>query len=155
MKGDVYYLKDPDGRIVGKFEMTGSYMDGRCYECNGWTGAPDYKEACDWSFFADTFCKWDGCTHWHFCGEDYDPDTKDELDSYYHICGDHCFLHHVRLMCFVWRLAEQVLVEDLEKEGIGNGNYTKQEYSGNEKLKHLVDFMLEGYSIEKEKKDDI
>jgi hypothetical protein len=151
MEGDIYYLKDSDGRIVGKFEMTDSYMSGRCYECNGWDLDED-RTPCDWSFFASVFCKWDGCTHWWFRGEDYDPDTKDEADAYYHICGDYCFLGHVRLMCFVWKLAELILVEDLKKDGLGTHKYVQEEYSGNEKLKHLADFMLEGYTIEKEKK---
>ena len=92
MKGDVYYLKDPNGYVISKFEQTDDYMTGYCYECIGWNG-PDSRNPCDWSFFTSVYCKWDGCTHWHFCGEDYDPTAREKPDSYYHILQ----VHHKKL----------------------------------------------------------
>lgn len=148
MKGDIYYLKNPRGYIVAKFEQTDDYMTGVCYECSGWGGS-DLKDPCDWSFFADVYCKYDSCTHWNFFGEDYNPNTKEGRDSYYHICGDYCFLDHVRMMCFVWKIAEDILVESCGSGAYNTAEYTREAYSGSKKLKHLVDYMLDGYTIEK------
>ena len=153
MKGDIYYLIDPRGYVIGKFEQTDNYMTGYCYSNWAWE-ADDKKTGCGWSFFADVYCKWSGCTHWYFNGEDYSHEFVDDVDAYYHICGNQCFLQHVRLMCFIWKLAEEILVESYENDAHNIAEYTRQEYSGNKELKRLVDFMLDGYTIKKGGKDE-
>ena len=149
-KGDVYYLVDSKGFVVNKFEFTDDYMTGECYEACSWTGF-DGKEPVDWNYVAEVYCKWDGCTHWWFRGEDYNEEIKDSDDAYYHICGKHCFLSHIRAMCFVWKLAAEYLVENADEDYLKE--YTTESYFKDEKISNLVVFMLEGYEIRKEEKD--
>lgn len=136
MKGDIYYLKETTGDryIVGRFvvESDDYHLIGTCYGCSGW-----YSDgSIDDHYFTDVYCKKDTCTHWNFYGEDYDPETESEKDSYYHICGTYCFNDHIRLMCFVWKLAGMI-------------NNSPDYMHDNELTKKLVDMMLEGYEIVK------
>ena len=144
-KGDVYYLIDPHGYIIAKFEHTEKYMGGNCYSCSSWVG--DKNEPYEWDFFAEVWCKWDACTHWRFKGEDYDVENDKEHDSYYHICGKRCFSDHIRLMCFVWKIAPMLLseYEDFQhcRDSINDW------YFETEEIKQLVEMMLTGYTIKK------
>ncbi|WP_407450038.1 hypothetical protein [Fibrobacter sp.] len=145
-KGEVWLLKDDNdnGRVVAWFECTdGTYtMDGNCYiPCSWHTDGTPFES----HFLASVYCKWDGCTHWHFMGEDYRTYNSDNHDSYYHICGEYCFVDHVRAMCFVWKLACMHNVSLHADSGV------EEYYYGMEKIKALSDLMLDGYSIVKEK----
>lgn len=138
MKGDVYYLKDTTdhNRIVAKFvvENDDRTLMGDCYSAVSW-----YSDGsvCDYDYFAGVYCKLDSCTHWYFYGEDYDPELKNEKDSYYHLCGAGCFMEHIRLMCFVWKLASII-------------TGSSDDYFDNDEIKKLVDTMLKDYFIQKE-----
>lgn len=156
MKGDTWYLK-LNGEIQAKFIQTDDDMDGECYVAVGWNamGEKPYPP-CEWEFFADVCIKSDGCGHWYFRGEDYYDGAEDSGDSYYHICRDHCFLSHIRMMCFIWKLATIVLTEYYEnrqpnpymstREAI---KYMMEDFFGNEELEDLVESILNGYVIEK------
>lgn len=148
---DTYYLMDSNGLIVAKFEQDEDYMSGKCYECTSWvenvsTGI--YDVPCDWSFVAKVFCKFDACTHWYFYGENYDAETNEEQDSYYHLCGPDCFARHIRYMCFIWKLAPMIMskYDDL-KDSIG---YINDMYFENKDASELVETMLKGYTIKRE-----
>lgn len=139
MKGDIYYLKrKSDGEIVARFEQTEEYMSGHCY--------------LDDLYFARVFCKSDSCTHWNFNGETYIEhldSTISGTDSYYHICGSYCLADHIRTMCFLWKLAVDILSEGEDEE---HKEYVTNEYFDTDEIKQLVTLMLEGYVIEKETK---
>lgn len=139
---DVYYLKDTKtGYIEGKFvvkKADTSHVDGVCYDAVSWIG-PD--NPIDFQLLADVYCKWDACTHWYFEGEDYDPETAthgDNPDGYYHLCSGDGFNHHIRLMCFVWKLVADIMGEDRVE------NYFEVDTT-----RKLVDLMLDGYEIVK------
>ena len=141
----VFYLKKIDnGEITAKFELTDpdTYhsFTGECYIATSWS--VDYNEVYDYEFVADVYCKWDGCTHWWFRGEDYVGEL-DNADSYYHLCGTPCFLTHIRCMCFVWKLAYQTMIDS------GN-DYTMEEYFDVAPATELVSLMLNGYEIVEE-----
>lgn len=147
MKGDIYYLvNEKDGTVDAKFELTDDYCTGVCWGATSWS--VDYKEVHDWEFFAEAYLKWDGCTHWWFKGEDYDPDQDIKRDSYYHLCGAYCMVNHISYMAFVWRVAEMVLNEvassDFTRE------YTTHEYHEHEKLEKIIEIAMNGYVIRKE-----
>lgn len=135
----VYYLNDSDGMIIAKFEFEADpSIIGKCWSAIGWIGDDDTPV--EWEFVADVYCKWDGCTHWNFWGEDYDPeiDNKEEKDSYYHLCGCHCFANHIRYMCFIWKVSEMVLSKSVGTD----------DYYDSEEIKNLIELMLKDYTIE-------
>lgn len=146
---DVYYLQNTKtGYIEGKFvvgDATAHYVTGDCYSVVGWYRP---QTPVDFHFVADVNCKWDSCTHWDFYGEKYDPDVADsEIDSYYHLCGEHTFNDHIRLMCFVWKLAADIMTE-LGKNEEYERDITKN-YFEQEETRKLVELMLDGYKIKK------
>ena len=146
-----YYLEDKDGWIFSKFEATNidRYLEGKCYIATTWSGE-SMRDVVNWHFFTDVYCKFDGCTHWYFLGEDYDPEADaathdNEIDAYYHICGPGCFIEHIRNMCFIWKLAEMVI-----KKSYDTNSYhecIEENYKVNGFTGKLVDKMLEGYTI--------
>lgn len=151
MKGDIYYLKNRDGEVSHKFEVSDDdfCLSGKCYEAYAWdlNGTP-----LEYSFVAGVHCKWDACTHWYFYGEDYNPDAEvdeKEQDSYYHLCGGYSFMNHIVAMCFVWKLAEQIITKDPWTIKHGNAGYINDEYYDHERIKQLVDLVLNGYEIVK------
>lgn len=141
---ETYILKNiKPGYIHSKFEVSvrcDAYVEGVCYAAVGWEldGTP-----VNWKFVADTYCKEDACTHWYFCGEDYDPESKSEDDgcSYYHLCGGYCFIDYLTSMCFVWKLMEMLLSE--------TRSCVTESYYDSERVKQIVDMVLDGYVIEK------
>lgn len=152
MKGDIYYLKrDLDGEIVGRFEITewipNLFKDepccitGICSLVTSWS-ADSKKIPLDWEFVASVYCKWDGCTHWNFYGEDH-FDDEDVHDSYYHLCGAYCFADHIRMLCFVWKLMA-TLMPGSENEYLNES----------QEVRDLIPILLDGYSIVKEDTDD-
>ena len=153
MKGDIYYLKTKDdGMVTHKFEVDGDdfCLEGRCYEAYSWEMDNTPYE---YSFVADVYCKWDACTHWRFYGEDYKPDAEideKEQDSYYHLCGGGSFRNHIRAMCFVWKLAEQIIAKDPWTNSNNTAKYVHDEYYDHESIKKLIDLVLDGYEIVKE-----
>lgn len=145
-----FYLTNENGYIVSKIEATDvdRCLDGMCYSAVSWE--PYSKvDVLDWHFVADVYCKFDSYTHWYFHGEDYNPETNTENDSYYHICGPECFKEHIHNMCFVWKVAEMVL-----KDSYGNDPvYAKcieENYEVNGFTGKLVDKMLKGCLITKD-----
>ena len=152
MKGDVYYLKNKDDRMIThKFEVNSDdfHLDGQCYEVISWEANDKPYE---YSFVAGVYCKWDACTHWYFYGEDYKPDAKideREQDSYYHLCGGYSFMRHITAMCFVWKLAEQIIAKDPWTIKHGNVKYTHDEYYDHERITKMIDVVLDGYEIVK------
>lgn len=151
MKGDTYYLKDKEGLIGYKFVVDSDdfSLSGTCYETYSWDihGTPF-----EYSFVANVYCKWDACTHWYFYGEDYNPDAEldeKEQDAYYHLCGGYSFMGHITAMCFVWKLAEQIISKDPWTIRNSISGYTHDEYYDHERIKQLIDLVLNGYEIMK------
>lgn len=149
--GDTYYLKNTEtGYVHGKFVVDKAedyFVEGAYYRAVGWAG--DTNQPCDWHFVADTYCKWDSCTHWYFYGENYDPDYEEsETDSYYHLCTEYTFNDHIRLMCFVWKLVADIMTELRKGEEYYDADITKH-YIELEETRKLVDLMLDGYVIVK------
>ena len=155
MKGDRYFLRRNDGTIVGIFEVDSDdyhSVIGKCYEPYSWF--TDVDLPCESHFFANVYCKWDSCTHWNFYGENYDPEleeTSPGLDSYYHICGEHCLHNHVRLMCFIWKLVSDIMTINRRKAGSDFSDFSDvtEEYFGCPLTKDLCELMLRGHDIEK------
>lgn len=141
---ETYILRDTQSDFIhSKFEVSvrcEAYIEGACYAAVCWT--PD-KMPIDWAFVADTYCKADACTHWYFFGDDYDPESKSEDNgcSYYHLCGGYSFMDHLTSMCFVWKLMEMLLGE--------NRNYVADSYYDHERIKQVINLVLDGYVIEK------
>jgi hypothetical protein len=147
MKGDIYYLKDHNGHISHKFVVDDDdfCLKGRCYEVITWNVdfTPD-----EYNFVADVYCKWDACSHWRFYGEYYDPDADEkEPDSYYHLCGGYSFMNHITAMCFVWKLAEQIISKDPWTISTGTVGDINDEYFDHERVKHVVEMALNGCEI--------
>jgi hypothetical protein len=152
-KGDTYYLiEDKIGYIVAKLVLTDDFMTGDCYTTHAWDTDGTPLES---SYFAGFYCKPDSCTHWYFRGEYHDPEIKEsDGDSYYHICGDYCLKDHIRTMCFIWKVAAMIHIEDAKASRIGWRPETIQEcYLDDEEIKALMDLMLDGYTIKAEKKE--
>ena len=151
-KGDVWYLKDTSdhNRILAKFEFTDDFFTGHLWEAAAWY-SDDTKVIAQWYFVADVYCKWDACTHWYFNGETFDPveDAKthdNEIDAYYHLCGGDGVFSHIRLMCFVWKLAEMIFGHPTESPSMVNNEY----YKCHEGMNKLVELMLKDCVIVKE-----
>lgn len=146
MKGDVYYLKDNNGQIGYKFVVGDDdfCLQGKCYEAYSWNmdGTPY-----EYSYVAGVYCKWDACTHWYFRGEDYE--TEGEADSYYHLCGGYSFMGHIIAMCFVWKLAEQIISDCEHTKSLHVSGYIHDEYYDHERIKQLIELVLNGYEIVK------
>ena len=149
-KGDTYYLVDKrDNTLAAKIVITDDYCTGICYEAFGWYKPDDGTEGVDYRYFCEFYSKWDSCTHWWFKGEDYDEETKNEHDSYYHICGSPCFENHIRNMCFVWKVSAMVLLKLEQHE---DSSYLRREIADNyfdKKINALIKLMLENYEIKK------
>ena len=101
----VYRLIDEYNRPI--FEFRGKYDDyslsGQLYWIVGWD--MNYTPM-DYEFVADMSIKWDGCSHWYFNGMDYSEDNK-EIDGYYHICGEECYIEFMQGIMFVYELAKK------------------------------------------------
>ena len=144
---ETYVLRDTQsGLIRSKFEISvrcEAYIEGICYAAIAWSGFGKKTTPIEWEFVADTYCKADACTHWYFFGEDYDPESKSEDNgcSYYHLCGGYCFMNHLTSMCFVWKLMEMLLGETRD--------YADESYYDHEKIKQVINLVLDGYVIEK------
>lgn len=136
MKGDRYLLRHKSGRIIANFvvENDECCLMGKCYE-----------EDSDEHFIANVYCKADSCTHWRFYGEDWYNVAGVPIDPYYHLCGSHCFTHHVTAMCFIWELAAEILSESMPERAVE----IHDDYFDHERIKKLVDLMLDGYEIVK------
>lgn len=128
--------------VYGKFvideKTNSSAVFGTVYSCNSWS--PETGESFDDNFFAEVYCKHDSCTHWNFNGEEFVPEF-DNIDAYYHICGEYCFLNHICLMCFVWKVVADIMDEFHDE------NYGMEQYFELEKTRKLVEMMLDGYEI--------
>lgn len=153
MVKNVYYLKNSKGYIECVFVVDDASpysVTGRCYQITSWGGD---KKPVDDSFFARVYCKWDACTHWHFSGEDH-TDSSENVDAYYHICGSHCVLEHVRAMCFIWKLVADIIADLSKKPDDPYNPDIIEEYFDGDDISNLVEVMLKDYVIEKEDTDD-
>lgn len=146
--GDTFILKcKKDNEILTKFEMTSEIENmfcGDCYSAIAWA-AFDKKEVLNWEFVCHAYCKFDGCSHWWFYGEDFHDgnDFVNDANSYYHLCGPECVFAHVRDICFVWKVAEQWLSEAYPNIDIYDY------YGDHERLNQIIDIILDDYIIEK------
>ena len=115
-------------------------LNGILLELTSWSGksATDIGNS-DFNFIANIYLKWDGCSHFNFYGQDYvgDKESKQNCDSYYHICGFNSYIKHFRSMVFAYQLAINKLGECFDSE------YEIPEYN---KFKKSID-LLEGYEI--------
>lgn len=159
-----FYLKNQHGLIVSKIEATNitRCLMGNCYSASSWgvNIGSDYYEIA-WEFVAEVYCKFDGCTHWYFFGEDHDPELRthdNEIDSYYHLCGPECFIEHIRNMCFIWKVAEMAMVESYDDYDGGEhlisdtmySEMIQENYEVNGFTGEIVNKMLKGFTITKE-----
>lgn len=144
-KGDIYYLKrDLGNEIVGKFEITDFVpmvpydepcsVTGICSRVVTWTADTPHIPL-EYEFVAHVYCKWDSCTHWNFFGEDH-FDDEDAHNSYYHLCGAHCFADHIRMLCFVWKLMAILMPSSMDE-------YLEE----SQEIGDIIPLMLDGYSI--------
>ena len=133
----IYYLKDKETNyIIAKFELDSIPFSGTCYNAICW----DMNDLpIEWQFHCEIYAKSDACTHWYFSGEDYIEEH--EIDGYYHLCSNDSFENHIRLMCFVWKLAMDYHLKMNINNRI-NYDYIKDSYDTK-----LIDFMLKGYEI--------
>lgn len=140
-KPKIYYLKDKETNcIIAKFEFEEMPFTGNCYEAIAW----DSNDLpIEWLYHSGIFVKSGACSHWYFRGQDYMDEY--EIDSYYHLCGNCSFENHIRLMCFVWKLA-MVLYLKQNVNNKMNCDYIKESYNTK-----LIDIMLKGYEIIEEK----
>lgn len=136
-----YYLRDPDGYIITMFhvdEVESHYVEGCCHQTVSWDSNHNPIEC---EFFARVYCKWDSCTHWWFDGDDWE-------NRYYHICGPGSLANYIRIMCFIWKLACDLMVEKQQEEN-DTSSSTYDFYWESEEIVNLVNYMLTGYKIEK------
>lgn len=139
-----YYLKDNNDMVIAKFEQPkDDIFSGITYMCESWDGKTN--EPLEWSFHSEVYAKWDGCSHWWFRGEDYNLETEEKEESYYHICSS--FQTFILIMCFVWKIAGEYHKEDLTKRHILS-SLTTEEYD-----LELIDYMLKDYKIERVDKE--
>lgn len=137
-----YYLKNTETDYVESMieveKHNRCHADLICYQATAW--GIDTKTPMDYMFLASAYCKWDSCTHWYFYGEDYIPgDDASDKDSYYHLCGSRSFIDHIRAMCFMWKIACEII-----------GDRAEDNYFASNLCKETVEFMLKGYEILKE-----
>lgn len=88
-----------ENQVVGIFTMSNHYpvsISGQLEQVISWEGdgQPYEKE-----YFASVTVKWDGCSHFHFTGED-----RHDGDSYYHICGVGSYISHMRMLHFAYAI---------------------------------------------------
>ena len=103
-KLEVIFIKDkesnsPDYICVIK-EDEPHIFSGWFFKVNGYVACSKGKEVYyfdDFIYIGFGICKWDGCSHWYFTGEDIE-----DHDSYYHICGSHCYTDFVTALSFIF-----------------------------------------------------
>jgi hypothetical protein len=127
-------LIDNQGDVIAIFERDKNYkasIAGTIKKAIAWNddGSPYETE-----FFANVSVKWDGCSHFWFCGEDYNDKSTDIRDAYYHICGIDSYIDFMRILVFVY----EIMVKHVGYNNI----LEKEEY---EELKKLN--LLDGYTI--------
>ncbi len=73
------------------------------------------NEVIEEDFFCHGVVKWDGCSHLYMYGEDV-LSTEGELDSYYHVCGFHSYISHMRLMWLTYAASMEFYGNDEWKD---------------------------------------
>ena len=86
---------------------------------------PDSKTVCAGLFLGNAYIKWDGCTHWHFYGEE-SKGEKEKADSYYHLCGSYDFMIFIYGMIAAIKIGKQI-VNTLPQEDFNYGDYIELE----------------------------
>lgn len=134
-----WYLKDKNGEVVAKFEQEDDEYGfaGELYTCFSWdadTGLPF-----EYGFHSHVMCKWDGCTHWYFDGEDVG-----DVNHYYHLHADGLEMFFAE-MSFVWQLAEKHWIEFAVSHG--ETQFCLSEDIKKEYKSDLVDYILKDYEI--------
>lgn len=56
---------------------------------------------------------------------------------------------HIVAMCFVWKLAEQIISNSEHAKQTNNSGYINDEYYDHERIKQLIELVLNGYEIVK------
>jgi len=132
-----YILIGQDGYCAMKCEVAEkSWFEGRTFIAVSWS--LDDRSVCEWLFHSNNYIKFDGCSHWWFHGEDCTNDES-EIDTYYHLCGLHDVLDHMRAFAFTIKCAEKWL------------NSTGMNVIEDEFNSHIYDQLLDGYQIVEEK----
>ena len=146
IKRYVLYKKDNEHLAVSYIDWDTNCNSLDCYDIFAWienksTGKftiPDAK-----TFVAHAYLKFDSCTHWWFPGEDYDPTTKEEADSYYHICGADSLLSMMTRMAFIWEVGARNHAEG-----------RKVFYDESEELNEIIKLLLSDYEIVEEELEE-
>ena len=140
--GKTYYLKHDD-YVIAKFEKEDEEYGfaGQIYTCCSWIGDDnDRKRPYEYIFHSHVICKWDGCTHWYFDGQDVG-----DVDFYYHLHRDG-LENFFATMSFVWKLAADHWIKYIKETRKDNSYmYVEDEYKS-----ELVDYILKDYEITEE-----
>ena len=141
MPEKTWYLKH-NGYVVAKFEQEDEEYGfaGQIYTCCSWIG-DEKKKPYEYKFHSHVICKWDGCSHWYFDGQDVA-----DVDFYYHLHKDG-LEEFFASMSFVWKLAEIHWTKYIKEThpDIPTVKYVEDEYES-----ELVDYILKDYEITEE-----
>lgn len=130
-----WLVNKADGMVEAVFNVDTVEHTGVCKRGRAWE--IDHPVPFEWELVAEIYFRFDGCTHWHFWGEDWEG-TEETADSYYHICGSTCLLSMMRYMAFVWTVCGKLQNE-----------WSREEfYLDDKRLNHLIESALEGYEIQ-------
>lgn len=93
--------------IISIKRITESGVVFTIWEVTSWDG--ETNEPYEKDFVAEVYWKYDNCTHWNFYGMDYDPETDEEKDSYYHICGSFFMTRWMIMFAFARKVITEIL----------------------------------------------
>lgn len=131
-----YLLRHKDAKYPSaRYKVDTDLLKGTCFEPYSWDMNGDIFEE---HFFAECYFKHDACTHWYFCGEDYDGDLT-EGGAYYHICGAHSLDSHIQTMLFMWEVNRRIASSE--------SKYADGYYRENEYVTALIETLLSKYEI--------
>lgn len=91
-------------------------------------------------FLASCYIKRDGCSHWHFYGEDGYTITEggNSFDAYYHICGFSDYMNFIIGILFAFKVVSEI-----------NPDFIKDEKEEFKQWEHLLsDYTILDYVIE-------
>lgn len=134
------YLEDKDGYVIAKIEPEESRDPGfivKVFSCLSWD--EDHKPY-EYDFHSRVMCKWDGCSHWWFDGQEIDADYP---YYHFHLSG---FENFIVIMAFVWKSAMDYWTQYYKKEK-GTLEYVITEYQSD-----IVNYILKDYTIVTEEK---
>lgn len=135
-----YFLKDKNGYVIAKFvkEDQEYGFAGLLFSCSSWVG--DSNKPYEYNFYARVMCKWDGCSHWYFDGEDVS-----DITNYYHMHKDG-LENFFAALAFVWKLAGDYWKEFLSSPE----DESALKYSTDEYKSEMMNYILKDYEIVEE-----